>query len=82
MPHNDGPLIGQCTLPQFKCIIINNFKINTQVYDCYIVFIKDKLFPISKVENICLNNHENMFVVKIFNSDVTFFKIPMNSMKL
>lgn len=50
-PHNEGPLINHCTGPQFKCIIVNHFKINTKsIVDCYIGFIKDEKLHICKVK--------------------------------
>jgi len=82
-PHNEGPLIDQCSGPQFKCIIIDDFKIDTKsIANCYIGFIKENKLLICKVENICRNDHENVLIVKFFNSVEPFFVKQINSIKL
>jgi len=82
-PHNEGPIIDQCTGSQFKCIIIDDFKIDTQsIANCYAGFTKENKLHICKVENICRNDHENVLFVKFFNNVEPFFTKPINSIKL
>jgi len=82
-PHNEGPLIDKCTGPEFKCVIIDNFKIDTKsIANCYIGFVKDNQLNICKVENICKNDHESVLIVKFFGSVEPFFVKPINSIKL
>jgi hypothetical protein len=37
---------------------------------------------IGKVENICSNNNENVFIIRFFNNIKPIFDKPINSMKL
>lgn len=73
-PHNDGPLVEGFTGCQFKSVIINYIKINIQsISNCYIGFIKHDKLKICKVANIINKNiNESVFVVNIFNSNLTF----------
>jgi len=81
--HNKGPLINDFTGQQYECIVINDFKINIKsTADCFIGFIKDGQLNICKVENICMNNNEKVFIVKSFNKIEPFFDKPINSIKL
>lgn len=67
--HNEGPIIDQCTGSQFKCIIIDDFQIDTQsIANCYVGFINENQLLICKVENICRNHHDNVLIVKFFNN--------------
>jgi len=72
--HNKGPLIIDFSGPRFECIIINDFKINIKsTVDCYIGFIENGKLHISKVENICMNNNEKIFILRFFNKIEPFF---------
>lgn len=76
-------LIDQCSGPQFKCITINNFKIDIKsIASCYIGFIKEKQLYMCKVVNICFINSVNVLIVKFFSSIEPFFDNPINSIKL
>jgi len=81
--HNMGPLIDDFTGQQYECIVINDFKINIKsTADCFIGFIKYGQLCICRVENICVNNNEKVFIVKFFNKIEPFFDKPINSIKL
>jgi len=85
--HHDGPLVESCTgWSQFKCIIINNFKIVTSSNsDCYIGYEAQGKLIICKVYNICKNSNNNdnvVFIVKVFKKNEIFFDKPVNSFKL
>lgn len=81
--HTKGPLINNFTGQQFECVILNDFKINIKSNaDCYIGFIEEGKPRICKVENICMNNNEKVFIVRFFNKIEPFFDKPINSIKL
>ncbi|CAI6373797.1 unnamed protein product [Macrosiphum euphorbiae] len=85
--HHDGPQVEYCTgWSQFKCIIINNFKIVTSSNsDCYIGYEAQGKLIICKVYNICKNSNDNdnvVFIVKVFKKNEIFFDKPVNSFKL
>jgi len=66
--HTKGPLINDFTGQQFEVIIVNYIKINIKsTADCYIGFIEEGQLHICKVENICMNNNEKLFIVRSFN---------------
>jgi len=78
--HDEGPLVEQCSGPQFKIMIMNNFKINTtSSSNCYIGFkSKENKLNICKVENIT----KNVLVIKYFDKVEPFFVKPINSLTL
>jgi hypothetical protein len=78
--HDDGPLVEQCSGPQFKIMIMSNFEINTiSSSNCYIGFkSKENKLNIFKIENIT----KNVLVVKCFDKIELFFFKPINSLTL
>lgn len=82
-PHNDGPLVEHCSGPQFKIMIMNNFKINiNSSSNCYIGFKCREKLNICKVENISSKSSKNVLIVKCFNTIDSFFVKPINSLTL
>lgn len=73
--HNDGPLLEGLNALQFKSVIINDIKVNTQsISNCYIGFIKEDKLMICKVVNILSkNNNESVFIINIFDHIKPFF---------
>jgi len=82
--HNDGPLLEGFNGLQFKSVIINDIKINTQsISNCYIGFIKQDKLTICKVINIIKkNNDESVFIINLFDHIKPFYEKPINSLKL
>lgn len=63
--HNNGPIVNNDVISQFKIAIFNNVKININlITDCYIGFTKEDKLNIYKVFNIYhnKNNGENIFI--------------------
>jgi len=85
-PHNEGPLIINDNVSQFKTAVINKIKISvSSISDCYIGFEKQGKLNICKVVNICRNDrNENdiVFIVKIFKKVESYYEKPLNSFKL
>lgn len=82
--HHDGPLVEHCTgWSQFKNIMINDFKINiTSNSNCYIGYKVEEKPVICKIYNICKNNNNVIFIIKIFKKTDFFFDKLVNSFKL
>jgi len=82
--HNDGPLFEGIKGLQFKSVIINDIKINTQsISNCYIGFMKQDKLMICKVINILSNNNnESVFIINLFDHIKPFYENPINSLKL
>jgi hypothetical protein len=83
--HNSGPLLEECTGPQFKIVIKNNIKINIKsLSDCYIGFTFNGSLSIFKIVNVCLKKSDKskVFIAKQFKNIRPFYKTPINSLKL
>lgn len=83
--HNSGPMLEECTGPQFKIVIKNNIKINIKSQsDCYIGFSCNGKLGIFKIVNVCIKNSDKskVFIAKQFKNIQPFYKTPINSLKL
>ncbi|XP_016664012.2 uncharacterized protein LOC107885091 [Acyrthosiphon pisum] len=66
-PHNEGPIIDQFNGSQFKCIIIDDFKIDTQsIANCYVGFTKENQLHISS-----LSEAKSKASIAMYRSDFT-----------
>ncbi|KAF0705853.1 Uncharacterized protein FWK35_00035450, partial [Aphis craccivora] len=83
--HNSGPLLDECTGPQFKIVIKNNIKTKIKfLSDCYIGFTYNGSLSIFKIVNIRIKKSDKskVFIAKQFNHIQPFYKTPINSLKL
>lgn len=85
-PHSDGPLIQDCSSPQFKIYSGNNVLINVKSSaNCFIGgCINGSDLLIMKVLNISYNSvkKKNVFICKKFNTIEPFYLKPINSIIL
>lgn len=85
-PHTDGPLMQDCSSPQFKIYSGNNVLINIKSSaNCFIGgCINGSDLLIMKVLNICYNSvkKKNVFICKKINTIEPFYLKPINSMIL
>jgi len=83
--HNGGPLLEECTGPQFKIVIKNNIKINIKSQsDCNIGCIYNGNLSIFKIVNVCIKKSDKskVFIAKQFNNIQPFYRTPINILKL
>jgi len=75
--HNSGPLLDECTGPQFKIVIKNNIKTKIKsLSDCYIGFTYNGSLSIFKIVNIRIKKSDKskVFIAKQFNHIQPFYK--------